>query len=245
MTAHVRSVSQAFSILRLLHERGALSLSEICRSLDLSPSSGLNLLRTLLVEGPVKRDADTKIYRLAPIWAASDILRHDTVAIVAERARPLMHRLAERSGAAIGLWQQLSRDRMQLVSHAESDADMQLRLADRQRQPLGGGAAGRAFAAAQGISEGELARRFEAVRWHKELSFEAYVHQVKEASARGYAIDRDYAHRGVTTLAVAATDMTPALCFSASLFTGSRNESELIELSEALKQLCPAVTATD
>lgn len=243
MTAPVRSVSQAFAILRLLHERGPLSLSEICRRLGLSPSSGLNLLRTLLVEGPIERDAGTKFYRLAPAWESSDILRHDAVAILIERARPLMQRLAEQSGATIGLWQLLSRERMQLVSHAESDADVLLRLADRQRQPIGSGAAGRALAAAQDTDERELARRFDAVRWHKKLSFEDYLGQVKAASANGYAVDRDYAHRGVTTIAVAATDIMPPLCLSASLFTDSRSDSELIELSEKLKHLRSTITA--
>ena len=47
-----------------------------------------------------------------------------------------------------------------------------------QRQPFGGGSTGRALAAAQRIDEGELARRYAALRWQRPLDFPAYAVQV-------------------------------------------------------------------
>src|SRR3546814_17307757 len=70
MTGPVRSVSQSFAILRLLAEAGTLTLSDIGRTVGLSPSSCLNLLKTLVGEGAVERDARTKYYRLAPAGQA-------------------------------------------------------------------------------------------------------------------------------------------------------------------------------
>ncbi|PAL22694.1 helix-turn-helix domain-containing protein [Sphingopyxis sp. GW247-27LB] len=234
MTGPVRSVSQAFAILRLLADTSPLSLSDIGRVLELSPSSCLNLLKTLAAEGAVERDARSKQYRLAPVWAGSDVLTGGTTRRLAERAQPLMTRFAQASEAAVGLWKIVSRDRMQLAAHAESEAGMRLRLADAQRQPLGGGAAGRAIAAAQGVGEAELARRYAPVRWQADLPFETYAAQVREAAKKGFAVDRDYAHRGVCTVAVGLADIAPGFCLSASTFAGSRSDAEVDALGAGL-----------
>ncbi|KAB2852406.1 MAG: helix-turn-helix domain-containing protein, partial [Sphingopyxis terrae] len=139
MTGPVRSVSLAFAILRLLADTGPLTLSDIGRSLGLSPSSCLNLLKTLAGEGAIERAEPGKRYRLTAAWQAAALLDNGGAVALADRARPLMLRFAQRSEAAVGLWAAVSRERMQLLAHAESDAGMRLRLADEQRQPLGGG----------------------------------------------------------------------------------------------------------
>lgn len=227
MTGPVRSVSQSFAILRLLAEVGALTLSDIGRTVGLSPSSCLNLLKTLVGEGAIERDARTKQYRLAPAWQTVEALRTDVAARFVERAQPLIARFAQASEAAMGLWKIVSRDRIQLAARAESDAATRLSLADDQRQPLGGGAAGRAIAAAQGVSEAELARRFAPVRWLTDLPFDAYVRQVGDAAAKGFAIDRGDTHRGVCTVAVGIADIAPGFALSASIVIGSRSDAEI------------------
>lgn len=240
MTGPVRSLSQGFAILRLLAETAPLSLSDIARQLGLSPSSSFNLMRTLVAEGAVERDAQSKHYRLAPAWAASAALREDGERDLAERALPLMVRFAEASDAAVGLWKVASPERLRLVVHTESKAGMRLRLADAQRQPLGGGAVGRALAAAQHVDAAELARRFAPVRWQAELSFAAYADQVRHAAKTGYAIDRGFAHRGVVTVAAAIADMRPGFALSASIFAESRSDDDVAALGAALCDLCGA-----
>lgn len=234
MAGPVRSVSQAFAILRLLAEGGAMTLSDVVRPIGLSPSSGLNLLKTLVAEGAVERDLRTKQYRLASPWQAIDALRDSRAARLADRAQPLMARFAQSAEAAVGLWRIVSRDRMQLAIHAESDAGMRLSLADDQRQPLGSGAAGRAIAAVQGIGEAELARRHAPVRWQAELPLETYVQQVRDAVARGFAVDRGFTHRGVCTVAVGIAGIAPGFCLSASIVAGSRSDAEIGALGAAL-----------
>lgn len=237
MTGPVRSVSQAFAILRLLAGAGAMTLSDIGRVTGLSPSSCFNLLKTLVNEGAVERDARTKHYRLVPIWQAAEGLRDGSAERLVDRAQPLMARFAQDKEAAVGLWKAVSRDRMQLAAHAESDAGMRLSLADDQRQPLGGGAAGRAIAAAQGIGEVELARRYAPVRWQAELPFDIYARQVRDAAAKGYAVDSGHAHRGVCTVAVGIPDAVPTLCLSASVVAGSRGDAEIDALGAGLLRL--------
>ena len=75
MTGPVRSVSQAFAILRLLGDAGALTLSDIGRSVGLSPSSCLNLLKTLVAEGAIEREGASKRYRLTAPWQAAEAAR--------------------------------------------------------------------------------------------------------------------------------------------------------------------------
>lgn len=237
MTGPVRSVSQAFAILRLLGDAGALTLSDVGRGVGLSPSSCLNLLKTLVAEGAVERDAATKRYRLTALWQAADALRDSPGARLVDRAPLPMAAFAQRSEAAVGLWKIVSRDRMQLAVRAESDAGMRLSLADDQRQPLGGGAAGRALAAAQAVSEAELARRYAPVRWQAELPFEAYAQQVRDAAATGFAIDRGFTHRGVCTVAAGIAGIAPGFCLSASIVAGSRSEAEIEALGRALVAL--------
>lgn len=234
MTGPVRSVSQAFAILRLLGEAGAMTLSDIGRLVGLSPSSCLNLLKTLVAERAIERDPRTKHYRLASAWQEADALRDSRAARLVDRARPMMARFAQSAEAAVGLWRIVSRDRMQLAVHAESDAGMRLSLADDQRQPLGSGAAGRAIAAVQGVGEAELARRHAPVRWQADLSFETYARQVDDATARGFAVDQGFAHRGVCTVATGIAGIAPGFCLSASIVAGSRSDPEIDALGAAL-----------
>jgi DNA-binding IclR family transcriptional regulator len=237
MTGPVRSLSQGFAILRLLAESAPLSLSDIARRLGLSPSSSLNLLRTLVAEGAAERDPQSKHYRLAPAWTGFGALREDGERALAERALPLMIRFAEASDTAVGLWKVASRERLHLVVHGESKAGMRLRLADAQRQPLGGGAVGRALAAAEGVGEAELARRFAPVRWQAALSFDDYAAQVRRAAEDGHAIDRGFAHRGIVTVAVAMLNIAPGFVLSASAFAESRGDAEAAALGAALRDL--------
>lgn len=241
MTGPVRSVSQALAILRLLAETSPLSLSEIGRMVGLSPSSCLNLLKTLAGEGAVDRDARTKTYRLAPAWAVLDVLRDGDAGRLVERARPLMVRFAQSFDAAVGLWKMVSRERTRLIARSESDAGMRLHLADDQRQPLGGGAVGRALAAMQGVDDAELARRFAPVRWQAALAFATYGAQVREAAGRGFAIDDGFAHRGVCTVAVGIAGVAPGFCLSASIFAGSRSDDDIAALGAGLGALAAAL----
>src|SRR3990167_5576075 len=237
MTSPVPSVAKAFAILRILADSDALSLSDICRLVGVSPSSCLNLLKTLVGEGAIERDARTKLYRLTPAWQTADALRQNRTRQLVDRAQPAMARFAQTHETAVGLWRIASRDRMQLVAHAQSDAGMRLALADDQRQPLGAGAAGRAIAAAQAIDEAELARRFAPVRWQYALTFAAYAEQVADAAARGFGLDRGHAHRGVHTVAAAITGVAPGFCLTASFVVGSRPDDALDDIGGALAEL--------
>lgn len=242
MLGPVRSVSYAFAILRLLAQSEPMSLSDICRLIDLSPSSCLNLLKTLVSEGAVERDGQTKYYRITKTWSEAEALRDGTARAMIDRAQQVMAHFAQANEAAVGLWKAVSQNRLGLIAHAESDAGMRLRLADAQRQPLGGGAVGRALAAAQQVTRTELERRYAPVRWQVELPFPEYERQVREAAEKGYAVDRGFAHRNITTVAVAIADLTPGYGVSASVLSSSPLDEDIDVLGQRLVSLRKSLT---
>lgn len=233
----IRSIAQAFEALRLLSDGQPRSLSQISRDIELSPSSTLNILRSLIAEGAIFRDASSKQFVLVPAWQAFESLRDTRERRISERARPLMKTLADAREAAVGLWKQVSADRLMLIVHAESDSGTRLRLADAQRQPLGSGAVGRALAAAQRVDRHELARRYEAVRWRNDLPFDTYIEQVEEAQRHDYAIDREFTHRSIVSVAVGATGPDLGYCLSCSILAGSASEDEIRMLIPDLHHL--------
>ena len=236
-------MSQAFAVLRLLADNAPMTLSDIGRSLGLGASSCFNLLGTLVAEGAVVRDQPGKRYRLSDGWARAGLLRDGDARRMIDRLRPLMARFAQAHEVTTGLWQVASRDRLQLVAHAESKAVLRIHLAQGQRQPLGGGAVGRAIAAVQAPGEDEIARRFAAVRWEKAIAFADYSEQVAHAGRTGFAIDDGYTHIGICTLAAVVPWPGAEYCVSASCFAGVRKPVDLASLGRALVDLADSAVA--
>lgn len=231
----VRSLSQSFAILRALGHGRAMTLSVVAETCGISPSSCLALLRTLLAEG-VLEQAEGKRYALSPPWARAVAAEADGAARLVARARPPLARLARERQAPIGLWRAASGDRLQLVALGESDAATRIHMVEGQRQPMGGGAVGRALAGAQRPSSAELARRFAAVRWQRAVTLEDYAAEIVEAARRGYAVDDGAGHTGVTSVAVAAHG-APDWAVSATVFRGSLDPDQIAELAAALHAL--------
>lgn len=245
MTGPVRSVSQAFTILRLLARDGqAQTLSGISRATGLSVSSCLNLLRTLMAEGALEAESG-KRYRLAAGWGELGALMRGDEARVAARAQPLLSRFAESHDATVGLWHVEPRERLELIALGESESATRIHMAVGQRQPIGAGSTGRALAAAQGVGENELARRFAALRWQRPLDFPAYALQVGAARSSGYALDDGFAHAGVCSVACVVPGEAPVFCLSASTFAGSRDADGVRKLGQALCALALAIGQSD
>lgn len=234
MSSPVRSVASAFSILRMLAESGAATLTAIGQELGLSPSSCLNLLRTLVDQGAIEREGGSKRYRLSAEWAAAGLFTAGQDQAVIDRLRPVMTQLAREFSATIGLWKVSPGRRLRLIAHAICETPMRIQLADGQRQPLGGGAVGRALAARQRVGDAELARRYSEVRWQAALPLSSYLDEVALAARLGYAIDNGAAFAGVCSVAAALDADSPSMVLSASIFAGSRSEAEVEAIGSAL-----------
>lgn len=242
MPGPVHSVSQSLAILRLLSAQGAMTLSEVVREIGLSPSSGLNLLRTLVAEGVCERESVSKRYRLVDGWARSGLLDAQGQTRRIAAARPLLVRFAREHDTATGLWQVVSGERLALVALGESGEATRIHMVEGQRQPIGGGSTGRALAAAARLDHAELVRRYSNVRWRRSIDLAAWVEQVARAQSLGYAVDDGFNHPGICSLSAAVppgADEQDRLqfCISASIFAGSRSEREIELLGRALVDL--------
>lgn len=238
MAGPVRSVSQAFAILRLLAGEGPMTLSQVCRETGLSPSSGLNLLRTLVGEGALERAPGGTVYRLASAWQGADLLTGARMARLVARVQPLITRFAKTHDTACGLWQELGGDRLALVALGESEAATRIHMAIGQRQPVGGGSIGRALIAADAPDMADMERRFARLRWRRPLAFAAWVEQVGRARQCGFGVDDGYAFPGIVSIGVLVPGTrNPRLCLSASVFVGARSEPEIETLGRALCDL--------
>ncbi|WP_225206147.1 IclR family transcriptional regulator [Novosphingobium huizhouense] len=252
MPGPVRSVSQAFAILRLLSVEGPLTLSEVVRETGLSPSSGLNLLRTLVAEGICQREIAGKRYRLAEGWAQAGVLGDSGPSRRIAAARPALARFAREHDTATGLWQVVSNERLALVALGESGEATRIHMVEGQRQPIGGGSTGRALAASAGLDHAELVRRFSKVRWRRRIDLAAWVEQIARAQSVGYAIDDGFNHPGICSVS-ATVPPGPGeggavqFCVSASIFAGSRSDREIEALGRALVDLAqgPALCGRD
>lgn len=238
MSTQVRSVSLAFAVLRALAARpGGATLSEVARAVELSPSSTLNLLRTLVAEGAVERIEEARRYRLVPEWSATGP-GPNRLAQLIERMRGPARAFAEVHECTVGLWQVTSPNRIVLAALWDSGAATRIHMVIGQRQPIGGGSSGRALAALERIGESELRRRFDDVRWQQPLAFSTYVEQVRQCGERGYAIDDGFSHSGICSVAVAiGGSASLRLCLSVSTFAGTRDPEQLAQLGRKLIEL--------
>lgn len=241
MAGPVRSVSHAFSILRLLVEHSVgQTLTDIARTSGLSPSSCLNLLRTLVFEGAIEI-VSGKRYRLTADWAGcAGLLCRQHVTLIA-RAQPLMTAFARRHDATVGLWRSDRGDRLELIALGESESPTRIHMVIGQRQPIGAGSTGRALAASQAIDRQGLRKRFAGLRWRQPISFDEYAGEVAAAKDRGFAIDDGIAFAGVCSLACAMFVAASPYCLSVSTFAGVRDGASLAELGRALRELASAV----
>lgn len=243
MIGLVRSVSQAFAILRLLAEQGGgQTLTEIVRATGLSPSSGLNLLRTLVAEGAIEADSG-KRYQLSAGWEGCPGLLGGRHARLLARAQPLMAKFARNHDATVGLWRTDRGERLELIGLGESESPTRIHMVIGQRQPIGAGSTGRVLAANQKLDEHELRRRFDALRLRRPLAFSDYAAQVAEARAKGFAVDDGFAFAGVCSLACMVGSAEPLFCLSASTFSGMRDDASVAELGHALHELALAIAA--
>ena len=237
-TRLVPSITQAGAILRLLGQATEpLGLSAIAKRLEISPSSCFNILKTLVEEDFATFNSTTKRYTigLGVVQLARQALSRDAVVLA---ARPILQRLAEDMDAAVALWRVTGKERLTLVTLSEGESAARIHMAVGQRQPIGAGAAGRAILGARPISEAELRKAFDTVRWQGALDFLTYRDEVAAVRRQGYALDIDQMFQGITTLSapIAKTEGGADYCLSISLFSRRHDSQGLGLMGEKLSQ---------
>lgn len=232
------AVAHAAAILRLLaRTTEPYGVTAIARATGISQSSCFNLLKTLVGEGLLHFDERRKRYAigLGVLQLARGALGSDAIL---RAARPIMDALSKDHEATVGLWRAGRFERMTLIALGESTASTRIHMEVGQRQPLGAGAAGRAWLAASNSTCAEMKDLFAEVRWQRSISFPAYEASIMAARTNGFAEDREMVNRSIVTMASAIHSLDEtgdaSHVLSASVFAGSRDEAGFARLGGAV-----------
>ena len=239
----VGALSAGLAVLRYLNETGARAgVSRVARDLQLNPSTCFNLLRTLVYEGMVSFDPDTKTYALGlgVIELAKGALDQ---ASYAKFIRPHLDAVAARHQVTATLWQRSGDDRVVLVDRSESDTAMRVHMQIGQRLPMYVAALGRCMAAHSGLSKPALRQAFRALRWENPPSFEQYWRSVEEARRVGFVVDAGQYVLGATTVSAVVLDGDgqPLMALSAVGFSAQLTPARVAALGADLRERAAAV----
>lgn len=231
----VGSITHALAILRYLSTAHLPEgVTSIARALGISPSSCFNILKTLTAEKYVDFDTRTKGYTLG--WAPVVLARR---ALDPEGAldllMPEMEAMAARYRVACSLGR-VAGERTMLIGFSESEAATRIHLRVGHRVPLLAGASGRCIAALRNLGPTEIEKAFKSIQWENPLSLSEYLAQVEFARSHGWAIDSNYAFRGVTTIATPILNSAgeAKYMFHCTMFSGQYPYETLTAIGEDL-----------
>ncbi|HVY85588.1 MAG TPA: IclR family transcriptional regulator [Caulobacterales bacterium] len=200
-----QTVQRAIMILRLMTRRGAPGwrLSEITKASNLPHPTTSRLLKCLVEEGLVVRDAVTKRYRLGPLNFELGLASGVKLEF-REQLRPVLERIAAESGDTVYLH---LRSGLEVVCIDRVDGATPLRPMTVDiggRRPLGFGAAGVAFLAA--MDEDRVQETVKALEReianHARVTSNGMMRAVTAARANGYGVVRDTTVLGVSAVGI-------------------------------------------
>ncbi|WP_158243153.1 IclR family transcriptional regulator [Acidimangrovimonas sediminis] len=240
----VGAVENAVAILRFLsHHHGPAGVARIARDCGLNVSTTFNILRTLAKEGLVSFDQDSKEYRpgLGLLEFSVPLLGTSQIDLI----RPRLERLSQTHRALIGLWKVTPSDRIVLVDRVVEGRVVRVDMSLGARLPAFVGAIGRCVAATRDLSDADLRRAFDDLRWQKAPAFADYAADVARARAEGYALDRGNLFQGVDIAASSVRDTGGAarLGLSGIAIAGQLDEAELQALAHDLHEVAGALSA--
>jgi len=240
----VGALMNGLAILRYLSNNpGSFGVTRIAKDLSLNPSTCFNLLKTLVHEGLVNFDDDTKTYTigLGMVELAKGVLEQSAHV---RMVRPYLQEIANRFRVTSTLWQRTKGERVVLVDLADSDSTIRVHMSVGQRLPMYIAALGRCMAAASCHTPDELKQKFSALRWENRPSFEEYAQAVKDVGVKGFAVDEGNYVKGVTTVSAAVLDemRQPVMAISAVGFSAQLNEPMIEELGRFIRSTADKIS---
>ncbi|MDQ3547386.1 MAG: IclR family transcriptional regulator, partial [Chloroflexota bacterium] len=205
----IESVDKALTLLLLLRERRALTVTEASRELEVAASTAHRLLAMLQYRGFVVQDPVTKTYLLGPVLAELGLAAVRGMDIRAE-ARPVMERLVAEVGETVHLGVLRGTDVLFLESVESASA---LRVADRTGMtlPAHASAVGKALLAELSTEQLHILYPdanlplFRPNTITRRDTLEQALAAVRE---RGYATNADESEAGVSGVAAPIRDST-------------------------------------
>ncbi|SCW72845.1 transcriptional regulator, IclR family [Sphingobium faniae] len=183
----------------------AFRLADVVKDTGLNRSTAFNILRTLVQEGILRFDAESKVYVLTDylprLVRGMDESVSDRIAHVHEG----MAHVAQLYGINVAHWV-VRGDFLILAAVAKSNRDITLTEAEGKTVPLLYGAAGRAVAAARSLPDEELARLMAMLGDDSAAALARLKEDIRRAQSRGWADDGASLQPSVKAVAAAIHD---------------------------------------
>lgn len=232
----VGALVSGLNVLRyMVKARSPVGVTQVARDVGISPSTCFNLLRTLVLEGLIDFDVETKNYVISYglLELTGGLNERDRIV---QFLKPQLARIAVAHRVAATLWRRIGEDRVVLVERADAESAVRIHMTVGQRLPIFIGALGRCMAAFSGLSKDEMRRKFDGLRWEDPPEFDEYWDDLEKTRTQGYALDRDHYVRGITTVSapVFDADSNPILAVSAIGFSGQFSDSAVRVLAQEL-----------
>lgn len=234
----VAAVIQALAILRAIgsQHKGA-TLSVIAKAAGVSPSTTLNIIRTLVNQRIVSFSRDAKVYRLGIglLELSRPLLNRSEFELI----EPDLYQIATRFETTASVWLVLNDGRLLLLGRIAPDSYIRIEFRIATRLPLYAGATGLVVAAAHQASDKEIIDAMKQIRWAVQPSPKAYLAEAKRARSMGFAVDIGNLIRGVTSVAAAVQDRRgrARLVVGVHAFQGQLEGNEITKLGRELHAL--------
>jgi IclR family acetate operon transcriptional repressor len=197
-----RTLDRGLSVLQILAEAPGLSLSELARRLDLSPSTVSRLLTTLCERGFVAQAADTGAFRIG-LQAFEVGLAFSKHTRLDQVASPILQRFTQEIGDTVSLCIQEGREVI-YVDQYEGSGTARTVMQIGSRQPMYCTAAGKVMLAwlwevrvRDLLGDEEFARFTE----HTLTTVNGVLLDLESVRQRGYATDMQELENGVCCVA--------------------------------------------
>lgn len=241
----VGALVSGISILRYLsNHRSPLGVTQVARDLNINPSTCFNLLRTLVHEGLVVFNADTKTYQidLGLVEIAHSVLNS---ASLVRMIQPLLDDISRENQVTLTLWHKIPGERVMLIASADSGSVISIHMSIGQRLPYFVGALGRCFAAFSGMTKQQLKAAYEGIRIENPVPFEEWYASLEDVRKSNYAIDEGNFSRGFTTISspIFDKDGRPTMTVSAIAVTAQLDADKRDRIIAAVTRATSTVTA--
>lgn len=240
------TVRKAFEILGLLaRSGGALSLSEVSKTLRISKSTAHGIVSALEDSGAIVRETDTRKLALGVrLFELGSAVRSRVD--LARAAKPVMDRLRTDVGESVFLGVR-SGDHVTVIEIAESGRALKISAPVGTGIPLLAGATGKVILAAMNDEEVRRLLAEKGLRAYTEKSStdpETYVAALEKARSDGFAVDDEEYMQGVRAVAAPiGRGREGAAAIWVVGFTSGISSDRLVPLGEATRAAAAEIRA--
>ncbi|MDN3359377.1 helix-turn-helix domain-containing protein [Actinomadura sp. DC4] len=203
----VPAVTRTTRVLEALVRRpNGASLTELAEQCSLAKSTASNLLRTMVAEGLISYDPQTRFYNLGPLLVEFGVAAVTRTTAVTE-ARPFMERLAEQTGLACLAIQRMPDGHFTAIAKIESRKEIKVTIGMGARFDSTSPLLSRLIKAWAGESAGPDAEQLERIR--EQGHWAVFGEYRPELNVVGFPVfDRDAQPSLVITLLGIGQDLT-------------------------------------